>query len=425
MRSKRVRAIAVADLKSLWRERIVLFWTVIWPILWVLLVAYVFVPPQVGGARAFVVGVMNLDEGFEGFSGGETLISALTNVTEFKVRTYNSTRELYEDLEKARLDIGVVIPRDFSKGLVLGTADIYVYVSGDDPQEVQINRGFAQAFFYHFSREVARRKAEIYHKYFEAYAGNASAIYVPKVNATMSEMVSETLMGLANPLNVVLEEKVPNSLVDRPSIMGWYVIGAIGMTMLYSGFSFGATAVIVEKERGRLDRMIAARTTASDLFFGKTAAAGATLLAASLAIIAVGKAIGAKISWDPLNPWHWLVPLNLFLVFLMTMSMGFLISLASKTSRSASFLGITLGLLLSFITGIWVPKWMLSQELRALADVFPVTWAIDTIRGIVVFNVDSSELVNTQVGVVVATIVLVALGLLSYMKTISRYVEIA
>jgi len=161
------------------------------------------------------------------------------------------------------------------------------------------------------------------------------------------------------------------------------------------------------------------------LFFGKTAAAGATLLATSLAIIAVGKAIGAKISWDPLNPWHWLVPLNLFLVFLMTMSMGFMISLVSKTSRFASFLGIMLGLLLSFITGIWFPKWMLSRELRALAEVFPVTWAIDTIRGIAVFNVDPSELVNTQVGIVVATIVLVALGLLSYRKTISRYVEIA
>jgi len=312
-------------------------------------------------------------------------------VTEFKVRTYDSTRELYDDLERVRLDIGVVMPKNFSKGLALGTADICVYVSGEDPQEVQINRGFAQAFFYNFSREVARRKAEIYHKYFEAYAVNASAIYVPEVNATVGEIVSETLMGLANPLNVVLEERAPKSLIDRPSIMGWYVIGAIGMTMLYSGFSFGATAVIVEKERGRLDRMIAARTTVSDLFFGKTAAAGTTLLAASLAIIAVGKAIGAKISWDPLNPWHWLVLLNLFLVFLMTMSMGFMISLASKTSRFASFLGITLGLLLSFITGIWFPKWMLSQELRALADVFPVTWAVDLVRGIAVFNVDASS----------------------------------
>jgi len=48
-------------------------------------------------------------------------------------------------------------------------------------------------------------------------------------------------------------------------------------------------------------------------------------------------------------------------------------------------------------------------------------WALKVVRT----SKKASELVNTQVGVVVATIVLVVLGLLSYRKTISRYVEIA
>jgi len=58
---------------------------------------------------------------------------------------------------------------------------------------------------------------------------------------------------------------------------------------------------------------------------------------------------------------------------------------------------------------------------RGEAEAVSELWALKVVRT----SKKASELVNTQVGVVVATIVLVVLGLLSYRKTISRYVEIA
>ena len=424
MSLQRIKAIAIADLKSLWREKAVIFWAVIWPVLMVFISAYVFVPPETGSLKTFMIGVVDLDEGFGNFSGGRLLIDLLRNISYFKVVIYNSTEDLMKDLEKAEVDIGIIIPENFSRNLVFETADLYVYVSGSDPQSLQINRGFAQAFFYHFERETAVEKARRFYSYFQMYQENFSSIYIPEINMSMSEIVNKTLVGIATPINIFFEDKIPRGIIDRSSIVGWMTIGALGMTMLYSGLSFGATAVIIEKERGRLDRMIATGVKAQDLFFGKMISAGAILLAASVIVIIIGKILGAKIVWNIADFRYWLVPLNLFLVFLMTLSIGFMLSLISKSSRSAGTLGIVLGLLLSFTTGIWIPDFMLPEPMRVLAHSFPVTWALDLIRGIMVFNRDINMLISSQIKIVISTIFLIALGIIAYRKVISRYVEI-
>jgi len=42
MRLGKALAIAIADFKSLWRERIVVFWCIAWPIIMLVLGAYIF-----------------------------------------------------------------------------------------------------------------------------------------------------------------------------------------------------------------------------------------------------------------------------------------------------------------------------------------------------------------------------------------------
>ncbi len=170
--------------------------------------------------------------------------------------------------------------------------------------------------------------------------------------------------------------------------------------------------------------MVSAGVRASELLLGKTLSTGVMMLVASIAIVLTGTAIGARILWNPLNPRDWLVPLNLTLAFLMTMSLGFTLSLLSKTSRAASTLGRVIGLLLAFTAGVWLPKFMLPQPLRLLADSFPLTWAIDVVRAVMVYDMDINALALPQLKVLAATVALVVLGLVAYRKTICRYVEV-
>jgi len=422
---RRALAIAEADFKSMIREKMAVFWAIVWPALWVVLVAFIFIPPEVGSGLTFVIGITNYDKGYNSISLGATLVDVLRNFTDFKVVLYNSSEDLLADLEKARLDIGVVIPENFTIETLSGTGKLYVYISGSDPQRIQINRGFAQGFFYQFAREVALEKAKVYTKYFIMYSGNYTNMIIPGLNMSMVDVVNRSLVGLANPMDIVFEEKTPKALSDRPAMIGWYTIGAIGMVMLYSGISAGAMAVVVERESGRLDRMIASGVKAFDLLVGKTISEGLILAISSIIVILMGWALNARIIWSPLNPRDWLVPLNLLLAYLMSMSIGFILSLATRSSRSAGTLGTVIGLLLTFTTGVWIPKSFLPQPIRAFADVFPVTWALDMVRMIMIYNVDTANLILTQIQVLATTTALIVVGIVAYRKTISRYVEVA
>jgi len=422
---RRALAIAEADSKSMIREKMTVFWAIVWPALWVALVAFIFIPPEVGSGLTFVIGITNYDKGYNSISLGATLVDVLRNFTDFKVVLYNSSEDLLADLEKARLDIGVVIPENFTIETLSGTGKLYVYISGSDPQRIQINRGFAQGFFYQFAREVALEKAKVYTKYFIMYSGNYTNMVIPGLNRSMIDVVNRSLVGLANPMDIVFEEKTPKALSDRPAMIGWYTIGAIGMVMLYSGISAGAMAVVVERESGRLDRMIASGVKAFDLLVGKTISEGLILAISSIIVIFMGWALNARIIWSPLNPRDWLVPLNLLLAYLMSMSIGFILSLATRSSRSAGTLGTVIGLLLTFTTGVWMPKSFLPQPIRAFADVFPVTWALDMVRMIMIYNVDTANLILTQIQVLATTTALIVVGIVAYRKTISRYVEVA
>jgi ABC-2 type transport system permease protein len=422
---RRAWAIAEADSKSMIREKMAVFWAIVWPALWVVLVAFIFIPPEVGSGLTFVIGITNYDKGYNSISLGATLVDVLRNFTDFKVVLYNSSEDLLADLEKARLDIGVVIPENFTIETLSGTGKLYVYISGSDPQRIQINRGFAQGFFYQFAREVALEKAKVYTKYFIMYSGNYTNMIIPGLNMSMIDVVNRSLVGLANPMDIVFEEKTPKALSDRPAMIGWYTIGAIGMVMLYSGISAGAMAVVVERESGRLDRMIASGVKAFDLLVGKTISEGLILAISSIIVILMGWALNARIIWSPLNPRDWLVPLNLLLAYLMSMSIGFILSLATRSSRSAGTLGTVIGFLLTFTTGVWMPKSFLPQPIRAFADVFPVTWALDMVRMIMIYNVDTANLILTQIQVLATTTALIVVGIVAYRKTISRYVEVA
>jgi len=420
---RRALAIAETDFKSMIREKIAVFWAIVWPALWVVLVAFIFIPPEVGSGLTFVIGITNYDKGYNSISLGATLVDVLRNFTDFKVVLYNSSEDLLADLEKARLDIGVVIPENFTIETLSGTGKLYVYISGSDPQRIQINRGFAQGFFYQFAREVALEKAKVYTKYFIMYSGNYTNMVIPGLNMSMIDVVNRSLVGLANPMDIVFEEKTPKALSDRPAMIGWYTIGAIGMVMLYSGISAGAMAVVVERESGRLDRMIASGVKAFDLLVGKTISEGLILAISSIVVILMGWVLNARIIWSPLNPRDWLVPLNLLFVYLMSMSIGFILSLATRSSRSAGTLGTVIGLLLSFTTGVWMPKSFLLQPIRAVADVFPVTWALDIVRAVMIYNEEVSNLILMQIQVAIATATLMMMGIAAYRKTISRYVE--
>lgn len=150
------------------------------------------------------------------------------------------------------------------------------------------------------------------------------------------------------------------------------------------------------------------------------------LLVSTVAVIAGGVLlVRAQLAFNPLNPLHWLVVALFAVGAYMSFGLGLILSLVAKTYRGAGSLGVTLGLLLSFTTGIWFPKTWMPEPVRVIADYSPFTMVMDVVRGVLVFETGFEDLLKPLAGVAVAVITIALLDVFIYKHKLRKVLESA
>ena len=425
MKRRAIKAIAVKDFKETIRDRADAFWIYGWPILIMLLTAYVFIPPQAGEPISLKVGLVDLDaaawpEGVTYPVNASLIASVLDNATFkggklFKLTWLNSVEEAEDVVRGGKLDAVLIFEGGFAGNLsYAGTARVTLIVGGD-LYKASISKEVLQGFLQGFASEITRRKVSIMVRYMEKYTPEEYRGYV--------KYAKEWLLSLAHPLNVTVVEALPKTYTTRGRIIGWFTFGAIGMVSLYAGFIGGAVAVVEEHEKRTLARIMASPISSWDLFLGKLLGNLLVLAPAALLCVLTGLLLGGELEWNPLIPEHWLAVALLLMVSVMCVGMGFILTIVSraKSSKGASGLALILGLTLSFIAGVWLPKWMLAAPLRALAEVFPVTWTLDAVRSLLVYEATVEDVALDVAKSMAATVAIMALAALSYKLLVRRY----
>ena len=159
--------------KKFFRDKATVFWIFLWPLIWILMTAYVFVPPGVDSPITLDLGVINNDTSHSPFNG-TTLIEVLDKVKYKKVKlfnivVYNDTESLIDDLKRGRLDVGIVIPEGFGWNITYGQAYIKVLIGVEDPHSGQINSAIMRSLLQEFSRNIAMEKINHTLKYAVEY----------------------------------------------------------------------------------------------------------------------------------------------------------------------------------------------------------------------------------------------------------------
>lgn len=411
-----VKAFVVKDLKELSRDKTALFWMVAWPLLWLILTAYIFIPPEADAPRTMKIGVINYDVDSEYPLNGSLLIDILEeaeyNGTKlFNVRIYENETLMLDEIKRGRLDAGLIIPEGFGENLTLHQANLKVYVSAVNIQAFQVNSFTLRAFLDEFSMRVSDEKIDW------------ALRFIPEEYVDL-EVVKKFLRGMVEPINSTFNKVSPEKLMSREALIGWYTIGALGMTMLYSGFNLGSLALMEEKQKGCLPKILASPVKPSELIAGKVLSGVIALSIISAITIAFGVgACGAKIYWSPLRIEHWVAPLMLLVLALMVLGLGSILSLVTKSARGASSLSTSLGLLLAFLTGIWFPKEWFPKWMQVLAEYSPATWAIEAIREVIVFEADLTEIAPYVLGSLTATLIVFVVGVAIYRRSLRSYLE--
>lgn len=424
MKKAQIIAFIHRELKLLLSDKTTLFWIIVWPIFWIFMTAYVFVPPGAATPIRLAVGVVNYDSNETGSFIVIDLVEVLSSVTYegeriFTVKIYSDRDTLVADLKRGKLDVGLVIPKGFSANLTWSIARLEVLVGARDPRTASVNYGVIRGFLDEFSKRVgvARANATLQHMY--SYIPEESEILQ---NITFRKYVEEFILGIAVPINASYTDVKPEALATRESVLGWYVVGAIGMMFLYTGFSSGATLVVREKEAGTLKRILASPISPSTLVAGLILSDIVVLAISGVILFLVGVfGVGARVVFNPLNPTHWLVSLLIIAGAVMCEGIGIVLSLLAKTSRGAGGLGVILGLIFSFTAGVWLPRDMMPDPIRLLAEYFPPTWVFDAIRKIMVFDTPLSDLIVDLGKIAIALALILLTDAIMYTVRLQKY----
>ena len=427
-RLRPIYAFIARDVKRLFRDKASLFWVIVWPIIWILMTAYVFAPMAQGTPVTLSLGVV-VEDNTTGPFNATTLLEVLGKVEYngtrlFRVKTYPNTSSLVEAIRKGYMDAGIIVPQGFSKNITFGQAHLEVLIGASGSYKSSIAYAVLSTFISELNKRIGLMKANITLSYIRMYFNTTPPWWnTSSTGMDFYEAMEEYYRGLASPINASIRYVKPESVANRGRIIGWYTIGAVGMMLLYTGFNIGAGIVVSEREGGVLRRILSQPISEGELLVGKILGSTTSMLIASIIAILAGYAVGAEIYWNPLRLAHWVAVLMLVVGTLLSIGLGILLSLLAKTPSGASSLGTALGLLLAFTAGVWFPKEWMPGPLQLLADYFPVTWSLDAMRGILLYNRGLSEVSGQVLGSLMALVAVYVMAIFIYKRVLRKYSE--
>ncbi|GAB6135913.1 ABC transporter permease [Thermococcus prieurii] len=370
MKVRAVKGILVKDLREIGREKMTVFWIIVFPMMWLLVM---------GGIWGHTSPPVTVKVGVVGGDAGSVIVY-MSNITIdgrhlFKVEEFGSAGKALSALKSGKLDAVIVFPKGFGENLSSGLpANVIVYYDESDPQEYQIAKGAIEGFFSGFSRELAVRRA-----------GNLTAVVERLLPGKASKRLTPLIWGTANPLTV--EEKAVSGEKSKPVL--FFLAGVMGIQFLFATMSLIGNGTLREIEKGTLRRIAASPATAWDFLLGKLLSTTVVIFGSIVALIIFSRvAFGATIVPSPLG-WALLLTAGAF-----SMGLGLAIAMLTRSIRATSAAINLVSWPIMFLAGIVVPPSTLPSWAMPFVNYFPIGRALKDFRLLEIYHVSPGSVVG-------------------------------
>jgi ABC-2 type transport system permease protein len=348
-----VISLYVAALKEYLRDRTTLFWTLAFPILFIVLFGLIYTR---GGGNQYNVAIVNLDSG----TTGQQIVNVFQNKDLqqiFKVTNGTSVDQenTYQDqLKSGNLDMVIVIPPGLSQNASSNqTSQVQLYYDASKQPSGQIMLGVVQNVLDGINQEVT---------------GKAPLLQLQTQSVNTATLTS----------------------------IDFLVPGILAMSLLQLGL-FGTTLPLVSlRERKILRRLGATPMPRWALLASQVLLRLTITLIQTALILGIGAyAFGVQIV-------HPLATAGIIVLSaVMCISLGYLLASIAKTQESASAITQAINFPMMFLTGIFFPLAFLPAFLDAVVKALPLTYIADAMRQTMINSTPSFPLL-TDVGVIAA-----------------------
>ena len=160
-----------------------------------------------------------------------------------------------------------------------------------------------------------------------------------------------------------------------------YLPGMMAAGLLLSGFQNLAIDIALERSDGTLKRLGGSPLSPVSYFLGKIAQVLVTgVLQTALLLAVAGILLGVPL---PTEPAQWLTFAWVFVLGITTSALlGIALSSVPRTAKSATAVVIPVGLVLQFISGVYLMFWQLPEWLQNIASLFPLKWMAQGMRAV-------------------------------------------
>lgn len=320
--------------------------------------------------------IFNNDIGTE----SRELLDGLTNSQYFDINYMGrSMTELQEYIDNGDAKAGIVIPPEYSEKIKGGeTAQIQLIVDGSDPTTAQTILSSAGSVVQSYSVEI----------------------------------ISEKNMGYTMPQAIDLRSRV----WYNPDMSSTYfnVPGLIGVILQTVTLMLTSFSIVREREKGTLEQLIVTPITKMELMIGKI------IPYVIIGFIDIVLALGLSMFWFKVPVSGSITLLLLFsIIFLFSaLGIGLLISTVSKSQLQAMQLSMFMIMPNILLSGYMFPREAMPKIVQVISNVFPLTYFINVLRGIMLKGNNLGTLINEFVILIIFGVVVLFLATMKFKKKI-------
>jgi len=415
---RQIFAIAKTDFLSIARNRTAMFFTLLFPLFFLIIIGFTFGTSGTGETSRIRLGVVNLDPNAINVNGtistnstiGDAFVQGLKDAN-FTVREYNSYGDKDSngtaayDISNGNIKVAIIVPENFTEtlsfqysnasGMPIPTkANLVVYTDPSDPTGSLIAQqgvlGFISGFIKAYQENVINQISQITPGY------------------------RDFIKVLTDPINTATYEA--NVAGRRLRWIDYMVPGVLGLALIWAGLNRASVTIANERTAGTFQRMVIAPVSPMTVLAGKFLSSLLIVYLSGLVLLATGVLL-FQVSL------YWNIPLIVALIFLGSLTaigLGLIISSLAKNADAANAITIVISVPLQFFIGAFFPLSIMPVPAQVFGETLPFTKFVEVMQDSMTKNLPLSSLMPQIVYMAASGIALFAAGIAAYWWSLKR-----
>lgn len=409
-----VAAVAKTDFLGVLRNKTAIFFTLLFPLFFIVIVGFTFGQSGTGDTSRIVVGVVNLDGELIAVNATDSSNSTIGDLFVQAMETANFTVWGYGEygdrdtngtaayaISRGNIAAIVVIPANFTETLTfqyignMGTpiptkAHLELYVDPTDPTGSQITQQSILGFTSGFVKQYQQ-------------------VAIEQAPPDMKEYIKV----LADPIIVTTSEE--KGTKELPWI-NYMVPGTLGLVLIWSGLNHASMTIATERTKGTFQRMVIAPVSPMVVLLGKLISAMAIVYMSAFIMLLSGVLL------FQVNL-YWNIPVIILAIFLGALSaigIGLIISSITKNEEAANSIAVIISVPLQFFIGAFFPLSIMPEAAQVFGNALPFTKLVDAMQNIMTRNLPFDAVIPEMLYLTASGLILFILGTIAYRIALKR-----